>query len=188
MVKNKNILKHYLQEDAKANDIISLTNYELFLTIFTPNLLWLFLKYLRHYEYYLNANKKDIASRLKRKYYLVKYKKLGYKLGFSIPPNVFGPGLRIPHYGTIVVHPFAKVGANCVLQAGVNIGINNNGVPIIGSNVYIGPGAKLMGNIKIGNDVAIGANAVVTKSFPESNITIVGIPAKIIKYTKADER
>jgi serine O-acetyltransferase len=188
MLNNKVNLNYYLYEDAKANDIVSISNYERFLTLFNPNLIWLFIKYLRHYEYYLNANKKDIFFRIKRKYYLVKYKKMGYKLGFSIPPNVFGPGLRIPHYGTIVVHPFVKIGANCVIQAGVNIGVNNDGVPTLGDNVYIGPGAKLFGNITIGNNVAIGANTVVTKSFPQSNITIVGVPAKIIKNQKADER
>ncbi|PQJ73088.1 serine O-acetyltransferase [Polaribacter butkevichii] len=188
MLKNKANLKYFLNQDAKANDIVTLSGYERFLTIFTPNLLWLFIKYLRHYEYYLNANKKDILSRIKRKYYLVKYKKLSYKLGFSIPPNVFGPGVRIPHYGTIVIHPFVKIGANCVIQTGVNIGVNNGGVPTLGDNVYIGPGVKLFGNIIIGNDVAIGANTVVTKSFSQSNITIVGVPAKIIKNQKADER
>lgn len=75
-----------------------------------------------------------------------------------------------------------------MIQAGVNIGVNNGGVPTIGDNVYIGPGAKLFGAIEIANDVAIGANAVVTKSFTESNITIAGIPAKIIKHQKANER
>jgi serine O-acetyltransferase len=158
------------------------------LSIFDPNFLWSFIRYLRKYEYCLNTNDRGLFIRLKRKYFLYQYKKLSYKLGFSIPPNVFGPGLRIPHYGTIVVHPFAKVGANCVIQAGVNIGVNNGGVPTIGDNVYIGPGAKLFGAIEIANDIAIGANAVVNKSFLESNCTIAGIPAKIIKYHKADER
>ena len=54
-------------------------------------------------------------------------------------------------------------------------------VPIIGDRVYIGPGAKLFGKIRIGNDVAIGANAVVTKDVPD-NAVVVGVPAKIISY------
>lgn len=188
MIKSKLDLEYFLAEDAKANDIISVSFYEQFLKFFDPNLLWSFIRYLRKYEYYLNTDQSGLFIRLKRKYFLYEYKKLGYKLGFSIPPNVFGPGLRIPHYGTIVVHPSAKVGSRCVIQAGVNIGVNNGGVPRIGDNVYIGPGAKLFGAIEIANDVAIGANAVVTKSFLESNITIAGIPAKIIKYQKANER
>lgn len=54
-------------------------------------------------------------------------------------------------------------------------------VPIIGDNVYIGPGAILFGDIRIGDNVMIGANSTVTKSFEESNIVIAGSPAKIIK-------
>lgn len=52
-------------------------------------------------------------------------------------------------------------------------------VPIIGDNCFIGPGAKVFGKIKIGNNVAIGANAVVNKDVP-SNVTVAGVPAKII--------
>ena len=62
---------------------------------------------------------------------------------------------------------------------GKNIG-NDNSSPTIGDGVWIGPGARVIGNIKIGNNVVIGTNSVVNKSFP-SNVTIAGIPAKIIK-------
>ena len=188
MIHNKVDLKYYLERDRIANEIQKITIYEKFLKIFEPNLIWEFIVCLRKYEYYKNTNKRFIVDRIKRKYYLYRYKKLGVLLGFSIPPNVFGPGLRIPHYGTIVVHPFVKVGENCIIQVGVNIGINQNGVPEIGDNVYIGPGVKLFGAIIIGDDIAIGANSVVNKSFPLNNITIAGIPAKIIKHCKADER
>ena len=60
------------------------------------------------------------------------------------------------------------------------IGIHNNGVPMIGNNVYIGPGAKLFGPITIGDNVTIGANAVVNRDIP-SNCVVAGVPAKIIK-------
>ena len=53
--------------------------------------------------------------------------------------------------------------------------------PIIGDNCFIGPGAKLFGRISIGNNVAIGANSVVNKSFPD-NVTIAGVPAKIVNH------
>ena len=74
----------------------------------------------------------------------------------------------------------AKIGKNCRIHSGVNIG-EKNGFSEIGCNVYIGPGAKIFGPIKIGNNVKVGANAVVTKSF-QDNVVIAGIPAKIIKY------
>jgi serine O-acetyltransferase len=111
-----------------------------------------------------------------------KFKKTSIKLGYSVPINVFGPGLSIPHYGTIVVNPNVKVGANCRLHVGVNIGASGGAdqVPTIGDNVYIGPGAIIFGNITIGNNVSIGANSTVTKSFGD-NVVIAGSPAKIIK-------
>ena len=63
-------------------------------------------------------------------------------LGFSIPINVFGPGLRINHYGLIVVNPKARVGAFCDIHQGVNIGegFGKDDVPEIGDRVYIGLG------------------------------------------------
>jgi serine O-acetyltransferase len=181
MIDSKEKLIYYLEEDSKANDKVQLSSRESMLNWFYPEHLWRFIKYL-------NNSDNQLLAKFKRKYYLSLYRKYGLKLGFSIPPNVFGPGLRIPHYGTIIVHPHAKVGKNCVIQAGVNIGVNKGGVPVIGDNVYIGPGAKIFGDIKIGDNIAIGANSVVNKSFLESNQTIAGIPARTIKFEKADER
>lgn len=110
---------------------------------------------------------------------------MSIKLGFSIPENVFGPGLRIAHYGSIIVNPEACVGKNCTIHVGVNIGANKEkrDVPVIGDKVYIGPGAKLFGNIYIGNNTKIGANAVVLDS-SKGNCTLVGIPAKEVRRSK----
>ena len=94
-----------------------------------------------------------------------------------------GEGFYIGHFGGIVVNPMVKIGKNCNISHGVTIGLGikdeQNGFPIIGDNVFIGPGAKIFGDVKIGNNVAIGANSVVTKSF-EDNVTIAGVPATII--------
>lgn len=106
--------------------------------------------------------------------------RLGARLGLSIPKNVFEQGLCIVHYGTIVISPKAHIGKNCRIHPSTSIG-DYNGAPTIGDNVYVGPGAKLFGDITIGNNVAIGANAVVNKSF-EDNVTIGGVPAKVISY------
>ena len=112
-----------------------------------------------------------------------RFKKLSLKLGFSIPINVFGPGLAIVHYGTIVVNASSKVGKNCRIQTCTNIGASGgrSEAPQIGENVYIGPGAVIYGNIKLGNNIAIGANSVVNKSFEETDIMIGGVPAQKIK-------
>jgi serine O-acetyltransferase len=120
---------------------------------------------------------------LLRLYQLRKHR-LGIRLGFDIPANVFGPGLRINHFGNIVVNRFANIGMWCDIHQGVNIGSNNSKeggllVPKIGANVWIGPGVKIFGDIEIGDEVQIAANAVVNDSVP-INKTIGGIPARII--------
>jgi serine O-acetyltransferase len=125
-----------------------------------------------------NVKNRNILFKIYRIILEIINHKLATKLGLTVPKNVFGPGLCMVHYGTIVVSPQAKVGANCRIHPSTSIG-DYNGSPTIGDNVYIGPGAKIFGNIKIGNNVAIGANAVVNKNIPH-NVTIGGIPAKII--------
>lgn len=107
--------------------------------------------------------------------------KMGVKMGFSIPINTFAEGLSIAHCGLVVVNVDARIGKNCRIYVGVNIGEKDGKAPKIGDNVYIGPGAKLFGDVVIGDNTQIGANAVVTHSFPEGNCTIVGVPARKVE-------
>lgn len=112
-----------------------------------------------------------------------RFHRLSIKLGFSIPINVFGPGLAIVHYGTIVVANGAKIGANCRIHEGVTIGATNGSskAAIIGDNVFIGSGAKIIGEVRISSNVAIAANAVVVRDvICENGCTVGGVPAKII--------
>jgi len=107
-----------------------------------------------------------------------------YKYGIDIPPATqIGSGLLLPHFGGIVVHYDSIIGDNCTISQGVTIGLayrgERRGCPIIRNNVYIGPGAKIIGSIKIGNDVAVGANCVVTKDVPD-NAVVAGVPGEII--------
>ena len=90
--------------------------------------------------------------------------------------------IHINHFGNIVVSPLAKIGEFCDIHQGVNIGKGESDgkAPVIGDNCWIGPGAKLYGGVVIGNEVMIGANAVVNKSFAQDAVTIAGVPAKII--------
>lgn len=140
---------------------------------------WKFQRLLRKVEYYMNCKR----SRVYRPYLLLvylRYHLLGQRLGFTIPPNTFGPGLCIPHRGTIVVNYNARVGENCRIHADTNLGTEirfGDRAPKIGNNVYIGPGAKIFGDVVIGDDVAVAANAVVNRSFAGSHQTIGGIPA-----------
>lgn len=107
-----------------------------------------------------------------------------YKYGISIPYSTkIDSGFYIVHFGGIVINSNCIIGKNVNISHGVTLGQANRdkykGVPTIGDNVYIGPGSKIIGAIKIGNNVSIGANAVVTKDIPDNSV-VVGIPAKII--------
>jgi serine O-acetyltransferase len=91
-----------------------------------------------------------------------------YKYGVSIPYDTdIGSGFYIGHFGTIVVNNFSKIGNNCNISQGVTLGMANRG-----SN---------KGYPEIGNNVAVGANCVVTKDMPD-NAVVVGIPGKVISF------
>lgn len=178
MILNREDLKYYISEDMRVNNINCNTLNGKINFWFNPRIR--FIVNMRYYEYYSNYG--GIFSFLKY-YYYWKFKKKSYKLGYTIYKNVFGPGIFLGHYGTIVINKNTRIGKNCRIHVCVNIG-DKNGTPTIGDNVYIGPGVKMFGPITIGNNVSIGANAVVTKSFPD-NVVIAGIPAKIIKVKKS---
>jgi serine O-acetyltransferase len=110
--------------------------------------------------------------------------RLKYKYGISIPPETkIGSGFYIGHFGGIVVNKYSVIGNNCNISQGVTLGQSNRGknkgYPVLGDNVYIGPGAKIIGAVTIGNDVAIGANCVVTKDIPDHSV-VVGVPGVVI--------
>lgn len=148
-------------------------------TIF-PCLEWQFIKALRWLEYCENVKKRrgGVIHWLFAKY---KFRKISVKLGFSIPINVFGPGLSLPHRGNIIINPQTSIGENCRIHVGVNIGAHHDKAPRIGNNVYIGPGAIIFGDIEIADNVSIGANATVNKSVLEPNSVVAGTPAKVVK-------
>ena len=146
------------------------------------DLVWKFQIILRKTEYFSYICRKRKHLILHYCWYRFLFHKYSVKLGFTIPLNVFGPGLSIAHYGTIVVSDAARVGENCRIQEGINIGSTNGSAaaPQIGNNVFIGTGAKIIGDITIADDVAIGANAVVVKSIFEKGVTYGGVPARKI--------
>lgn len=182
MIQSKSDYKHYLKADAIALGIGDMTQKKWIKQVIAPNYIWKFQKRLRKVEYYKNC-KRGILGKICYSFYKIKLRNISIKLGFSIPENVFGPGLAIVHYGTIVVNSNVRVGANCRIHACTNIGASGGKpqAPQIGDNVYIGPGAKIYGDIKLSDNIAIGANATVHKSFDESGIMIAGNPGKKIK-------
>lgn len=181
MIKSKADYKYYIKRDRIALNVKSNTLKSKVIGIISPNPIYTFQKRMRKLEFYTNCRNKGL-NKIYIAYLKYKFKKISIKLGFSIPINVFGPGLSIVHYGTIVINKATKVGANCRMHACVNIGASggNPQAPQLGDNIYIAPGAKIYGDISIASNTAIGANAVVNKSFEKENTVIAGIPAKVI--------
>jgi serine O-acetyltransferase len=110
--------------------------------------------------------------------------------GIDLPCEVLlGRRFRIEHFGDIIISGDTVIGDDVVIRNGVTIGLRKTGVrgaPVIGSRVDIGAGAKILGTIRIGNDVAIGANAVVLSDLPSNSIA-VGVPARIILRQRTPE-
>ncbi|MDB6120644.1 MAG: transferase hexapeptide repeat containing protein [Verrucomicrobiaceae bacterium] len=102
---------------------------------------------------------------------------------FMDPLGDIGPGLYLGHPFMIVINWRVKIGCDCAIGHEVTLGSNGRGekkgCPELGNRVYVGPGAKVIGAIKISDCAAIGANAVVTHDVPENGVA-VGIPARVI--------
>lgn len=173
MIGNKGEYRYYLKSDMQS---FGLTKWKWTDRYKYPTLH--FQRVLRKVEYYSNC-RKDAAGKIARLWWRYRLFHLSVRLGFTIPINVFGPGLNIAHYGSIVVNGNARIGSNCRIHSATNIGEAKGECPVIGDNVYIGPGAILYGDIVVGDNVAVGANSVVNRDVP-SNVTVAGIPARII--------
>lgn len=175
MINSKNDYLKYLKQDKLALG----KNYK------SPKLvhdeIWRFEILLRKTEYYVNC-KKTFIGKLYSKVLQFLYYKKRLKYNTYIPLNVFGPGFSIAHFGSIIVNGNAKIGKNCIIQDSVTIGATNGAsdAPVLGDNIFIGSGARIIGKVNIASDIAIGSNAVVVNNFNESGITIGGVPAKKI--------
>jgi serine O-acetyltransferase len=159
--------KRYLAADLTAHGLKKFTLYHRFSR---PTLCYQ--RRLRYVEYLTNCRR----GKLWKPYVLFsrwRLQRLGILMGFDIAPNVFGPGLNIVHWGTIMVSPLARVGANCRILPSTSIA----GEATLGDDVYVGPGAKVFGKLRVGDRVRIGANAVVIKSYP-SDVTIAEEPSR----------
>lgn len=170
MITDREQLKKFLNEDK-----IAMGN--------AKGITFKFIKYLRKREFYANMPKyKRYLFYLDYMWTRYQFKHLSLLCGFSIPINSIDKGLALPHYGTIVINKNTKIGKNCKILPGVTIGATNHSskAASIGNNVFIGTGAKIIGEISIADDVNIGANAVVINSITEKGTTWAGIPAKKI--------
>lgn len=97
----------------------------------------------------------------------------------------FGPGLVLIHSQGIVINGSVRGGSNIYIEHQVTIGAERNQSPVLGSDIFIGAGAKILGAVTIGDGARIGANAVVVNDVPP-HTTVVGIPARVVRTRQND--
>jgi serine O-acetyltransferase len=145
--------------------------------------LWLYRRGRRMLEW-RDGPLKSLAFKL---YWLV-YRIVETASGISLPLSAeIGPGLRIWHFGNVVIHGQVVMGANCTLHHGVTIGSRRarGPAPVLGDNVYVGAYAQILGDVRIGDHCKIGAMAVVLEDVPDG-ATAVGNPARIVNAEAED--
>lgn len=175
MIRSKNDYLMFIRNEEK--------NYRKSYPFFTHELekILLFQKLYRKCEYYNNC-RNDFFGRIVYKLLNYRFEKLSFKYCFHIPINVIDEGLCIVHIGPIHINDNAKIGKNFRIHPMTTIG---KGIgkdlksPTIGDGVWVGPGARIYGDITIGDNVVIGANSVVGKDV-SSNVTVGGAPARVI--------
>lgn len=181
MITNKKELKFYIMADRIMNGwsaYRSLTEQlRGIITIPVNGKIIEFLRYMRKSSYYHTKENPSIIDRVKSKWYGYRFSKISLKLGFSIGRDVFGYGLVIPHYGTIVVNNGVRAGNYCVLHTSTCIGGANK---TIGDGLYLASGAKIMGDVNLGNGVSVAAGSLVNKSYGD-NVLIAGMPGIVVR-------
>lgn len=180
MIRTRQDYRRYLQADRQASNRPKGTVVNRLFYSETYYVLH-YLETLRKLEFLTNK-RKNFLDQISYLIVLRRHKKWSLKLQLTIPPNVSGPGLSILHLGNIVVNAGARLGSGCMLQPGVVIGQKDGpeNVPVIGNNVYFGPGCKVIGKVTVGSNVVIAPNSVVVKDVPDDCV-VSGVPAKIIR-------
>ena len=144
---------------------------------------FLLVKYLSKYEYYKNK-KRSLFDIIPYVWYLWNFRRLRIKTGIILFPNTIDEGLNLVHPGFRRIGHNSHIGKKCTILPNVLIGRKEPGLKadvFIGDNCYISTGVTILGPITIGNNVTIGAGAVVNKDIPD-NVVVAGVPAKIVKY------
>jgi serine O-acetyltransferase len=123
-----------------------------------------------------------LVRRVGDRFYWLAFRITETLTGISIPKSArVGPGLRIYHFGTIIIHSDAVIGANCTLRHGVTIGDrgDNGPIPILEDDVDLGAYAQVLGGVRVGRGAKIGAMSVVLCDVPPGAVA-VGVPARIL--------
>jgi serine O-acetyltransferase len=121
----------------------------------------------------------------------VLWKRCSARYGMQISPETsIGKGFSLIHWGPMVISHVAVIGDYCTLSQGVTIGLSTRGdkrgAPKLGSRVWVGPGAVLVGDIRIGDNVLVAPNAYVNFDVPDNSI-VIGNPGRVIESDSATE-
>ena len=182
MIKTKEELKKCLTKEKKIYN----TRKEKIVDIVTGDVhiyIYKFIVLLRKTEYYHNNMQKSSLHKFLYIFYRYRKNRLGMKLGIEIWDNTFDCGLKIYHAGNIVVNGMSRIGKNCRLYGDNCVGNDGKSLksPIIGDNVKLGVGSKVIGDVELADNITVAAGAVVIHSFMEPGITVAGVPAKKVK-------
>ncbi len=177
------LTKEYIRHDLYRN-LESCSKKKLIKAFFSRSSTVGVLLYYRLCHYFAGLEKKSIIQFLFHSFCYIRFRHLQGQCGIELNQRTeIGYGLRLPHKGGIIIHPGVKIGNNCEIMQGVTIGNNimksRDDVAVIGDEVLLCSGAKIIGNVKIGNTVIVGANAVVTHDV-EDHIIVGGVPARPI--------
>ena len=173
IISSKSDLKSWLRYEKKK--YTSVTPLYALGILTEQDAIWKYQRRLRITEYHKNTGHK-----LRYAVSRILLHKMQFRYGMKIKLNSCGKGLKIMHLGSLLTN--GDLGHDCSLHVNVAIvsGGRDTGTPVIGNHNVIGVGAIVVGSVTLGNGIAVGANAVVTKSFDEDNIAIAGVPAKKI--------
>ena len=186
MIQNKQDRNTYLKKDLEAitykyrlfkpNSILA------YIFSYQYAYLWRYIFHLRNAEYCSNCH--PLFWKFRYFYHSWRMRVQARKLGnLEIPINTIGYGTKFPHIGKIIINKDAKLGNYCTLYPGVCIGKKGYGdVPIIGDNVFIGLGAKIIGKVEISNGSVVAPNAVVLKCPNNKKVILGGVPARVLKF------
>lgn len=184
MIKTKHDLQCFLSKDRERNGAPSLLG---FMTWNDNYRIQKLLTYLRYTEYYKN-NLTGVHKIMYMPGYIWNYwnlRRMIVKTGIHVFTNTIGSGLQLMHPGFRRIDRFVSMGCNCTILPMVLFGRKNPDDTVsdicVGDNCYISTGVTVLGPVKIGNNVTIGAGAVVTKDIPD-NAIVAGVPAKIIRF------
>lgn len=171
MINSKADLKEYLAAELGAYKVNKLAA---FFGVSESGILRRHQILLRKSEYHHNT-----GHRVREAFFRYFLRRIQLRYCLQIPINAFGKGLKIMHLGPILVNGNTKVGEHCSIHIFTSlVSKRGSGSPTLGNGIVIGVGASVVGNVKIADNVVIGANSVVTHDVTEPDIAIAGAPAK----------